>query len=600
MVLSERGSARTLLALTTICSIVALAAPTLAPTPAHAGPSAPVRAATATDAGKLMIVGDSISQGSSGDWTWRYRLWKHLAADAVTVDFVGPRNDLNNVMTTADGDWDQTYADPAFDQDHDAEWGRPLAYEMNDIGGKVSRYQPNYLLVLLGINDIGFFSRTPAQVESDLRTFIANARAAKPDVRFVLGKLLPTKRGVDDPAFAAIVADYNARLVAAAAALTTGLSPIVVAETPTAFVPADHTWDGTHPNARGELRIAAAFADALSAAFGVGTPYPRPLPDVPIGPQQAPVATVAATGEGTADLAWTPSLGATQYWIWVRDTTLNTEWTRLPIPLTHDYDPWHMSQLQAGMTYQYKVQAAKGDNAGAFSNEVTLQMTGATPDAPTGLTATPGNGQAVLAWSAAAHATGYKVLVRNVTGGETTFTELPYPVPGPQWTAGLLQNGATYEFKLRSVNGALAGGTSAAVSVTPSGPTPAGPTGLSVANGNGAATLSWTSDPNATGHEVFVRNVTAGEADFTKLPFPVPGNSWVAGALVNGASYEFKLRAVNGVIPGGFSAVVTARPTVAPPAAPTGLSATAGNGQAVTTAEKPPGITPLTARSLNS
>ncbi|WP_106317958.1 fibronectin type III domain-containing protein [Actinoplanes italicus] len=540
-----------------------------------------MRAAAAADAGKIMVVGDSISQGSSGDWTWRYRLAKHLAAGAVTADFVGPRNDLYNVMTTADGDWDRTYADPAFDQDHNAVWGRPLAYELHDIGGKVSQHQPDYLLVLLGINDIGFFARTPAQVEADLRGFIANARAAKPDVRFVLGKLLPTTRAADDPAFAATVADYNARLVAAAGVLTTTQSSIVVADTAAGFVAADHTWDGTHPNARGELRIAAAFADALSAGFGVGTPYPRPLPVVPIGPQQPPVATVAATGEGTADLAWTPSLGATQYWIWVKDTTVNTEWTRLPIPLTQDHNPWHMSQLQAGMTYQYKVQAAKGDDAGAFSDVVTLQMTGTTPSAPSGLTATAGNGQAVLAWNAAAHATGYKVLVRNVTAGEADFTELPYPVPGPRWTAELLQNGATYEFKLRSVNGALTGGTSAAVTVTPTGPTPAGPTGLSVANGNGEATLSWTSDPDATGHEVFVRNVTAGENDFTKLPYPVPGNSWVAGALVNGAGYEFKLRAVNGAIPGGFSAVVTARPTVAPPAAPAGLTATAGNGQAV-------------------
>jgi hypothetical protein len=37
----------------------------------------PARAAAAT---RVLIVGDSITQGSAGDFTWRYRLWKHLAA----------------------------------------------------------------------------------------------------------------------------------------------------------------------------------------------------------------------------------------------------------------------------------------------------------------------------------------------------------------------------------------------------------------------------------------------------------------------------------------------------------------------------------------
>src|SRR5690606_5359517 len=41
---------------------------------------------------KIMITGDSISQGSSGDYTWRYRLYKHLTANGVTPDFVGPYN----------------------------------------------------------------------------------------------------------------------------------------------------------------------------------------------------------------------------------------------------------------------------------------------------------------------------------------------------------------------------------------------------------------------------------------------------------------------------------------------------------------------------
>ena len=407
-----------------LAAVVALSGGLIQPDPAAAAPAAQV-----TDAGRVMVVGDSISHGSSGDWTWRYRLWKHLTANGVSVDFVGPSNQLNNMMTPEEGDGDNTYADPDFDRDHNAQWGRPLAYEVNDIAAKVTRHDPGTLLVLLGINDVGWFAHEPARLEVDMRAFIANARSAKPDIRLVLGKLLPTRRAAEDAAFATKIADINARYATVATELSTATSPIVLADTTSGFDHAAHTWDGTHPNARGELRIAAAFADRLSSSFGIGTPYPRDFPEPPLGPQQAPQATVTRTGDSTADLAWTPSLGASQYWIWVKDELLNPEWTRLPIPLTSEYNPWHMTGLGAG-TYQYKVQAAKGDDAGAFSNEASITFTGTAPAAPTGFTAAAGNAEAVLRWTAAAHATGYLVHVRNVTAGETAFRELPLPRPG--------------------------------------------------------------------------------------------------------------------------------------------------------------------------
>ncbi|MFI7209833.1 fibronectin type III domain-containing protein [Micromonospora maritima] len=539
----------------------------------------PPAAAQASAAEKVMIVGDSISHGSSGDWTWRYRLWKHLESTGTVVDFVGPRNDLSNIMTEAEGDGDQTYADPAFDRDHGAKWGQPLTVEMNEIDEKVSQYSPNLLLTLLGINDLGIWGHDAGKLEADLRTFIANARTAKADVRMVFGKILPTKRAVDEPDFAAKVSDFNTRLVQVAAELTTPTSPIVVADTASGFVADDHTWDGVHPNGRGELRIAAAFADTMNSAFGLGAAYPRPLPDVPLGPQQAPVASVTATGPGTADLAWTPSLGATQYWVWTKDNVINKEWKKLPIPLTQEYNPWHMTDLLAGNTYYYKVQAAKGDDAGAISNDVTLPVGGPVPAAAGGLTATAGDGKAVLNWTAGQDATGYKVIMRNVTAGQA-FQELPYAVDGTTWTAQMLQNGAAYEFKLKSVNGLIDGGVTAAVSVNPTGPAPTAPTNLTVTNGDGNATLTWVSDINATDHEIHVRNVSENEATFTKLPYPVPGEKWTADLLVNGATYEFKLRAMNGLIPGAYSAVVTARPSVPTPSAATNLTATGGNGTA--------------------
>src|SRR5690349_18811597 len=76
--------------------------------------------AVAAASTRIMVVGDSISQGSAGDWTWRYRLWKHLSARVTGLDFVGPRNDLFDNVAGVQGS--PAYADSSFDRDHNALW----------------------------------------------------------------------------------------------------------------------------------------------------------------------------------------------------------------------------------------------------------------------------------------------------------------------------------------------------------------------------------------------------------------------------------------------------------------------------------------------
>jgi hypothetical protein len=34
----------------------------------------------------VMVVGDSMTQGKEGDWTWRYRLWEWFNDQGVQVD----------------------------------------------------------------------------------------------------------------------------------------------------------------------------------------------------------------------------------------------------------------------------------------------------------------------------------------------------------------------------------------------------------------------------------------------------------------------------------------------------------------------------------
>jgi lysophospholipase L1-like esterase len=226
----------------------------------------------------LMLVGDSITHGSTGDWTWRYRLWKHLRANHVAVNFVGPRKSLDRISSGIEGDEDMLYQDPGFNRHHAAQWGQPYLVAKTTIGDYVATYRPDFVLVLLGINDIAWYGVTPDEFEASVREFIANARAARHGVRLIVGTILETGRASAEPEFGKRVSACNERLRAVAAELHRPLAPVEVAETAAEFVASKHTWDDTHPNPSGEILIAAAFADALAHRFHIGARYPRLYP----------------------------------------------------------------------------------------------------------------------------------------------------------------------------------------------------------------------------------------------------------------------------------------------------------------------------------
>ncbi len=343
-----------------------------------AGQPAPCPAVPGQPAGgspRLMIAGDSISQGSSGDYTWQYRLYEHLRADSVRPQMVGPVEWLFNNVTGTQGDC--SYANPRFERANDAVWGRTLFQEKAVIGAKVAAYHPDYLLVLLGLNDLFFFGISQPNMAANLGGFIARARAARPHVKIVLGFLLPDIHTQASATFAASVAAYNTTISATASRLTTASSPIVVAHDRIGFTVAADTWDGTHPNANGEVRIAAGFADALAGRFHLGRLYPAPFPALPIGPLTRPQLTAApSTTAGSVVLSWTLAPGASSYDVYVEDLTQQqTTFTKLSAPLTPSQNSGAtVSTLNSHDTYDVKLQACKGNDCGAFSNAASVTV----------------------------------------------------------------------------------------------------------------------------------------------------------------------------------------------------------------------------------
>ncbi|NGO77418.1 hypothetical protein G6045_17375 [Streptomyces sp. YC504] len=220
---------------------------------------------------RLLFVGDSMTIGSAGEHTWRYRMWQHLRSSyGAPFKIVGPRTALYD--KAADAPVSYEYADPDFPQEHLAGWGEGWQHMVPLIGETVRATRADLLLISLGLIDLGFYTDAE-KTAANARAFIAEARAANPNVAAVLLPVIPNTRAQDDPDFALEVARFNELLAKAVADLDTDRSPLLLASPPAAYAIHHDTYDGTHPNANGEHKLAAAFADALYQAWDLGAPY---------------------------------------------------------------------------------------------------------------------------------------------------------------------------------------------------------------------------------------------------------------------------------------------------------------------------------------
>jgi hypothetical protein len=301
----------------------------------------------------------------------------------------------------------------------------------------------------------------------------------------------------------------------------------------------------------------------------------------PTGPPPGAPSNLRATpGNGQVVLNWTASsTPGAWYWIYVRDVTAGeATFTRLEWPVS-TCCTFTGTYLTNGHTYQFKV-VTIGSPDSEPSNVVSVVPL-ALP--PTNLTATAGNGQVVLNFTASLTPSWYWIYVRDVTAGESGFTKLDWPLSTCcTFTAAYLTNGHTYQFKVSAVgfNGTLDSVASNVVSTTPMAPPLAPPTNLTATAGDGQVGLTWVSGATPSWYWIYQRDVTAGESGFTRLPYPVSTCcSFTAGYLANGHTYEFKVAAAGspGQPDSVPSNVVSSRPMPPFPQAPSGLTASVGN-----------------------
>ncbi len=358
----------------------------IASTPAHAVDPGPTR---------IVMFGDSTTQGATGDWTWRYRLWQHLSANQVQADFVGPYSTVADPLAQRFDS--QIYADPDFDRDHASYWGGILSEQSPFVTETVSRYQPHVMLVLLGINDLVRLQHSPEQALASLRDFITAAQSAKPDVTVVVGELPWT--------WIEGVTAFNRGLPDIASQTSTPQS-LVTLTSFGGFTECAQTYDRVHLSASGEMAVAAGFARAL-AGLGIGVSMPDPLPWVPDVPRQVAQNLRAEPGNASVTLRWLNPPGAGHERVWVRDVSVDGTWQVLPLAVAQGEVV--LGALANGHEYQFRLQAGRGcRDSDLFSSEVS-----ATPR-PFRLarpTVKPRRRGLTISWEPVLPAEGYRVRV---------------------------------------------------------------------------------------------------------------------------------------------------------------------------------------------
>lgn len=450
---------------------------------------------------RVLLVGDSVTQGSVGDWTWRYRLWQQFRAAGVAVDLVGPHDGLYDVDT--DQQVAGGYLDPAFDTDHAARWGMKLSAMETPIGDLVAAYHPDVVVELLGVNDLRYDDRTPAEVENLLGGLVTDARAADPGVDVVLGAL--PQLWVDG------VPAVNGALPSIAAALDAAGSRVVATDIGAGFGPQD-TWDGGHPSATGEMEIAVSVAAAL-ARIGVPVAFPDPPPAVENGPISGAALRVTA-GDGTAALAWTQPLGATHEYVWMRDATAGQDWIRLFFPVTGT--TWTADDLVDGHGYQFRLQPTKGTAVAehVFSNVATAWPSAPPPGAMGPVTVAPTDHGLTVSWPAADRATRYRVrwwpvdAPEQATADETV--DLGLAITG-------LRAGRRYAVSVEPVADWVPGDPAVAVGV-PLGPVPAAVVPTVRVDRRDRVHLAWAAVEHATSYAVSGAVTTATRWRSAPLP----------------------------------------------------------------------------------
>ncbi len=239
---------------------------------------------------RIMPLGDSITDGSYEHDTYRRMLWQMLEAGEYYVDFVGSRSE----------NWGGPPPHDDFDPDHEGHGGWRADQILANIATWAAAYQPDIVLMHLGTNDTAQNQSVSSTID-ELGLIIDTLRAVNPNVVVLTAQIIPLGPAIDPG-----VEPLNAEIPALVAAKNTPESPVILVDQWTGFNVWTDTFDGVHPNASGEMKMAEKWYDALggmlvSGSIVVGRQVFYNNSTFDQGRQRDPGVLITEAGTGTPD-----------------------------------------------------------------------------------------------------------------------------------------------------------------------------------------------------------------------------------------------------------------------------------------------------------
>lgn len=528
---------------------------------------------------KWMIVGDSITHGHEGDYTWRYRMWQWARDNGLSVDFVGPYSGTMPPNEPGppeaprfDGEPEPEEADPSrkysglyassvdsgFDSDHYATWGRQAAQNVDTIGGQVSTYSPDYILMALGFNDLGWFVSGPEGLLSNMKKLVDNSRSQKSDIKFAIANVpfrtfIGGRQDLVDN-----TERYNDMLADAISEWSTRESPIHLVKFREHYsceldgCPGGH--DGLHPNALGEFEIAQAFSRVLHDEFGLGNGAISIPANIPVRPCPVPQ-NIQAFGEPSGLVVkWDAVFGAFGYHTRSR-LAGQSEWQ--VDTYTTSANAVYRAWVGDDQEWEYSVASECGDNIpqSAWTGTASVVVHPQTAPGPSNIR-TSSNSEGVLSVSWDPPEGSWNIdrygLITWDKDTEGSFINTR-GVAGTSYTVDGLKWGHHYQVAVVTYTDVGGGLPAGGPSVTIGGGTPSTPGNVKVDTRDPTTVrLTWEGSNAAAGYYVYYRNINEEGSELAKdgtgSYHPAAGaECWGVAFLFPGTwNFEFCLTAYNG------------------------------------------------------
>jgi acyl-CoA thioesterase-1 len=210
------------------------------------------------EAQNIMIMGDSVTaRGDSPESSYRYWLWQDLLGIGFQGAFVGNQYGVSD-GAPLNSDFDQHYEGGGTTDDA---WS---TQDGIDNLGNANSQGADIVLLDLGSNDYNpgtDLKSNLAQVQANLETIMNGLAAQKPDIIILLAK--PTPWVTSDRNEKRFMSGLSGAVSKAAKDEKKAGVNVIVVNLHGGFNARSDTKDGTHPNSRGEQKIANKYFHVL-------------------------------------------------------------------------------------------------------------------------------------------------------------------------------------------------------------------------------------------------------------------------------------------------------------------------------------------------